>query len=258
MSLATTRSTKTVFALSLVVFSQVVSIASAGCGGGIGGGGFHRPPARAYGQSRSYTPAYRPVARPQYQPAPQYHSAPQPAIRVVQTRPVSQPVRQPVQQQLIQQPVAQQPVQQPQQVAQQPVQQQSAATTPAPVSQQPTQTAQQNATQSALAFLANEPAQQQTQPQESTASHVGSWKATTAGGATVTLNLNDDGQFSWVAQNNGKTSQFGGRFTIENGTLTLARSSDNQKLAGKMTFSGSGFNFLLNGAKDGGLNFQQS
>ena len=72
------------------------------------------------------------------------------------------------------------------------------------------------------------------------------------------LNLNNDGQFSWVAQNNGKTSQFGGRFTLENGTLTLARSSDNQKLAGKMTLSASGFNFLLNGAKDGGLNFQQS
>ena len=91
------------------------------------------------------------------------------------------------------------------------------------------------------------------------AGHVGQWKASMASGATVELTLQADGSFSWVATSSGKTSSFQGNYTVDGGSLTLVRSSDNQKLAGSLTPLGSGgMNFKLNGAKDTGLNFERS
>jgi hypothetical protein len=87
--------------------------------------------------------------------------------------------------------------------------------------------------------------------------HVGTWQAKTPKNAIVTLTLNADGSFSWLADNNGKNSRFDGNFTVADGKLTLSRTSDNQKLAGQFTLSGSRFNFRLDGAKDSGLDFSR-
>lgn len=159
----------------------------------------------------------------------------------------------------------------PQQQSQQPVQPQQR---PVARSQQPaTQPAQHpapesspmsQAQQSALAALGG---MEETLPLETAApveqaplsSHVGQWKATLGNGATVELTLQADGSFVWVANSQGKTSSFEGSYSLENGSLTLVRSSDNQKLAGQFTpTSDGGMNFRLNGAKDAGLTFLRS
>jgi uncharacterized protein (TIGR03066 family) len=86
---------------------------------------------------------------------------------------------------------------------------------------------------------------------------VGVWTAKLANGARVQLSLQADGKFSWTATNqSGRQSTFSGSYSIGGGNLTLTRSTDNQKLAGTMTQSGTNaFNFKLAGAKDSGLNF---
>ena len=87
--------------------------------------------------------------------------------------------------------------------------------------------------------------------------HVGTWQAKTPNNAVVTLTLNADGSFSWLADNNSKISRFDGNFTVADGKLTLSRSSDNQKLAGQFVLSDNSFNFRLDGAKDTGLDFSR-
>ncbi len=93
------------------------------------------------------------------------------------------------------------------------------------------------------------------QPQQP--SHVGTWTASLPNGARVQLTLQASGAFRWIATNrSGTNSTFEGSYTVSNGSLTLVRSNDNQKLAGNMTSSSNtAFNFKLNGAKDAGLNF---
>ncbi len=100
-------------------------------------------------------------------------------------------------------------------------------------------------------------AQAPAQNQAQTPDHVGSWTANLANGARVQLQLQADGAFSWSATNrSGTTSTFQGTYAAGNGSLTLIRSSDNQKLAGAMTSTGpNSFNFKLSGTKDSGLNF---
>ncbi len=90
-----------------------------------------------------------------------------------------------------------------------------------------------------------------------TPSEVGTWTATLSNGARVQLQLQADGTFNWVATNQtGRASSFSGSYSIAGGSLTLVRSTDNQKLAGTMTQNGSNaFNFKLAGANDNGLNF---
>ena len=86
---------------------------------------------------------------------------------------------------------------------------------------------------------------------------MGSWIATLSNGAQVRLTLQADGRFNWVATNkSGQTSTFQGAYTFGNGSLTLVRSNDNQKLSGSVTLAGNqSFTFKLSGAKDNGLNF---
>lgn len=230
------------FVLALVMLSNVSGLALAckGRGGGYRGG--YRAPSRSYGYAAPpvcHRPMYPPVIRQPFQQPPVQSARP---ISISPQAPFQAGPTQPVQ--------------------------------PAPRNQQAPQVTQQpnnrqNGSSSALALLGgqsnSQPAQrqplqqqpQQQQPQQQQLQHVGSWTASTATGATITLNLNGNGAFNWVANSNGKTSRFDGQFTIADGTLTLARSSDNQKLSGRMTFSGNGFNFKLNGANDGGLNFSQ-
>lgn len=88
--------------------------------------------------------------------------------------------------------------------------------------------------------------------------HIGQWKATLGNGSTVELTLAADGAFVWVANSNGKTSSFQGSYTVDGQSLTLVRSSDNQKLAGTLTAINGGMNFKQHGGKDAGLNFVRS
>lgn len=89
--------------------------------------------------------------------------------------------------------------------------------------------------------------------------HIGQWSASLQNGSKVQLTLQPNGSFTWVATSGEKVSSFEGSYTVSNGSLTLVRSSDNQKLIGSITPSGSSsFTFKLTGAKDAGLNFSRS
>jgi hypothetical protein len=175
---------------------------------------------------------------------------------------------QPVQQQLVQQqPIAQQqlvpqqqqvPVQ-PQTAPQQPATpvQQPAAVQPqqaAPVQQQAPANAQTSALQALGGFAPPQTAQVQTP------AHVGNWSATLGNGASVQLVLQADGSFSWSATNkSGNASTFQGSYTVGNGSLTLTRANDSQRLAGSMTTtSNNAFSFKLAGNNAAGINFTRS
>ena len=92
---------------------------------------------------------------------------------------------------------------------------------------------------------------------EATPEHIGSFRATLPSNVTIELSLNGSGTFSWVVRNNGKTSQFSGQYRLTDGRLTLVRSNDLQKMAGKLTLGPSGFTFQLDGANNAGLDFKK-
>jgi hypothetical protein len=101
------------------------------------------------------------------------------------------------------------------------------------------------------------PSEAPTQAASEQPSYVGEWVASLANGSRVQLSLKSDGNFLWTAANkDGKASSFQGSFTISDGSLSLARSSDNQKLSGSMATTGpNGFSFQLAGAKAPALEF---
>lgn len=88
---------------------------------------------------------------------------------------------------------------------------------------------------------------------------IGSWVAQLANGASVRLNLQADGQFSWTATNAaGSTTSFSGRFTIAPEGLSLIRSGDNQTLSGATMLNGSdAFSFRLQGSNMPNLEFRR-
>tara|TARA_R110002073_G_scaffold65408_8_gene163350 strand:+ start:363 stop:728 length:366 start_codon:yes stop_codon:yes gene_type:complete len=88
--------------------------------------------------------------------------------------------------------------------------------------------------------------------------HVGNWKVNLPGNQSVELVLADDGKFSWTATKEGKSNSFSGQYRLENGQLTLVRSNDLQQMSGQWTGSEGNFTFKLDGATNGGLNFQRS
>lgn len=89
--------------------------------------------------------------------------------------------------------------------------------------------------------------------------HVGSWNVSLPGEQSVSLELNSDGSFVWVASKSGKTSQFAGQYRLDGGSLTLVRSQDLQKMEGTWTASqNGGFVFRVGGGTNGGLNFTRS
>ncbi|MCS7467755.1 hypothetical protein NZK35_13975 [Stieleria sp. ICT_E10.1] len=90
-----------------------------------------------------------------------------------------------------------------------------------------------------------------------TPDHIGSFRATLPSNVTIELNLNGSGTFSWVVSNNGKTSQFSGQYRVTDGRLTLVRSNDLQKMAGKLTLGPNGFTFQLDGTNNAGLDFKK-
>ena len=239
-----TRSRNTLLVAAITFSSAIagISTAEAGCHGS-------RGYSRGY-SSHNYHRHHHNYgyASPQYS-----YAQPQPihAVRSVQ----------PVQQQFVQpQPLAQQqlapqqqqvPVQQP--IA--PVQPQVAPQQQAPV-QQPQAPA--NTQTSALQALGGFTPPQTAQVP--TPAHVGNWTATLGNGANVRLVLQADGSFSWSATNKaGNASTFQGSYAVGNGSLTLTRGTDSQRLAGSMTTSGNNaFSFKLTGNSAAGINFTRS
>jgi hypothetical protein len=74
-------------------------------------------------------------------------------------------------------------------------------------------------------------------------------------GATIRLSLNTDGSFAWVVTTkDGKTSNFQGRFTVNGGSLTLAR-TDNTKLEASVTPTTTGFSLKMVGQNATPLSF---
>ena len=266
-----TRLTKTsLFAVLglTVAFAGATDALACGRGGGGYRGGYGGYRGNYGGYGRYVQPVYRPaIGRP---PVVQ-----QPVTPVAQQPPFGQPG--PVQPQAIQpQGLPQQPIQ-PQAVQPQAVQQQAVQTaqsqqapantapaTSAPVTTAPaTATQPQDAGQTALDLLSNFGGVETTPvdspaPQPQAFNGVGNWSATLSNGATVQLDMRNDGSFTWTANKSGKQSTFSGTFSLNGQSLTLTR-SDSQKLSGNLLSpNANGFTFKLDGVKDNGLQFSRS
>ena len=89
---------------------------------------------------------------------------------------------------------------------------------------------------------------------------MGNWTATLGNGAHVQLILQADGNFRWSATNKaGIASSFSGRFMVGNGSLTLIRDNDSQRLEGSMTNdSQNNFSFKVAGMNTAAINFTRN
>ncbi len=242
-----TLSTKTLLAATMTLAALAVAQdVQAGCHGRRGGyGGGYRGhyinrsshyPSYPSGYGYGYSQPAPPISTlPPQQIAPQQQFAPQ--------QPVGQPQQQFAPQQQITQPQTAAPQQQtaPQQTA------------PAPAQ---TGNVQLTALQALGGFAPPQSAPVQTQ----TPANVGNWTATLGNGANVRLILQADGNFSWSATNKaGAASSFSGRFTMGNGSLTLIRGNDSQRLEGTMTNNGqNAFSFKVAGNNAAAINFTRN
>lgn len=132
-----------------------------------------------------------------------------------------------------------------------------APNTAAPVNS-PAVDAQQSALQALGGFAPPQTAVQPTVSAQLTLA--GSWTASLPNAARVQLVLQADGNFSWTAINkDGQSSIFQGSYVIENGSLSLTRSNDGQRLNGSMTLNGENtFTFKLSSAQSSSLDFVRS
>ena len=85
----------------------------------------------------------------------------------------------------------------------------------------------------------------------------GVWTAQLANGSRVQLSLQADGNFSWTAVNkDGQSSVFQGTYAMQNGSMSLTRGNDGQKLDGTLTLtSANTFRFQLIAAQSASLDF---
>lgn len=225
--------------------------------GGYGGGYVrHSSPSYNYAPSYGYSQPVQTLPAPQPQPLvqPQQQFAPQQTV-APQGQFAQQPAGIPQQQQFA--------PQQQQQIAQQqnPTPQQQTA--PQQTAPSPTQTgnAQMSALQALGGFAPPQSAPTQSAPvQNETPGYVGTWTAKLGNGSTVRMTLQPDGSFSWNATNKaGNVSSFSGQFTVGNGSLTLIRANDSQKLEGSMTTSNqNAFSFKVAGNNAAAINFSRS
>ncbi len=262
-------SSKTLMLAAVITLGALAAAqdAQAGCHGSRGGygggyrGGYGGGYVRHSSPSYNYAPSYRYSQPVQTLPAPQPQQFVQPQQQFAPQQTVAP------QDQFAQQPagVPQQQFapQQQQQIAQQqnPAPQQQ----PAPQQTAPAPTQAGNAQMSALqalgGFAPPQTAPTQSAPvQNQTPSYVGTWTATLGNGSTVRMTLQADGNFSWSATNKaGNVSSFSGQFTVGNGSLTLIRGNDSQKLAGSMTTSNqNAFSFKVAGNNTAAINFSRS
>ena len=94
-------------------------------------------------------------------------------------------------------------------------------------------------------------------PQTQQPAFTGTWTASLSNGARVQLLLQADGNFNWTAVNkDGQSSSFQGTYSLDNGSLSLNRSTDGQKLSGSLTnSSANSFSFKLADAQSSSLDF---
>jgi tetratricopeptide (TPR) repeat protein len=88
----------------------------------------------------------------------------------------------------------------------------------------------------------------------------GRWIATAAGGTTIRLTIDANSKFVWSVTARGRTDEFSGKFSTDQGVLTLIRDQDKSTLIGSITFLEPGFRFKLEGGGDDdpGLEFRPS
>ena len=134
----------------------------------------------------------------------------------------------------------------------------------APINAAPVNPAIMNAQQSALQALGGfappdaVAAQAATDPQAAPQmSLAGVWTAQLANGSRVQLSLQTDGNFSWTAVNkDGQSSVFQGTYAMQNGSMSLTRGNDGQKLDGTLTLtSANTYRFQLTAAQSASLDF---
>jgi hypothetical protein len=89
-------------------------------------------------------------------------------------------------------------------------------------------------------------------------SHAGTWTVNLAGNQSVTLVLGEQGDFTWTAIKEGKSSSFSGQYRLEGERLTLVRSSDLQQMIGSFSGNASQRTFKLEGDTTSGLTFSRS
>jgi tetratricopeptide (TPR) repeat protein len=89
----------------------------------------------------------------------------------------------------------------------------------------------------------------------------GTWTAQPNADTAITLTVDDAGRFTWKVARQGKDQQFGGKFTFENGILTLVQDQTSNTMVGKVTWQDEKhLNFKVMGAGPGdpGLTFAKS
>ena len=88
---------------------------------------------------------------------------------------------------------------------------------------------------------------------------VGNWKASRDDGSSFSLDLTGDAKYRWQFQQNGKTQEFSGAYSVADGLLIL-KQGDSPMLVGQVTSAGDNqFNFKLagNNPSDPGLTFSK-
>jgi tetratricopeptide (TPR) repeat protein len=87
------------------------------------------------------------------------------------------------------------------------------------------------------------------------------WSADAPAGAKITVAFTGEDRFTWKVDKDGKTHEFAGRFTFDNGILTLVQDQNNNTMVGNVTWQDdSHFNFkVINGPPDDhGLSFTKA
>jgi hypothetical protein len=88
---------------------------------------------------------------------------------------------------------------------------------------------------------------------------VGTWKASPAPGTTIALTAGADGGFQWNVTTQGKTQPIQGKYTYDNGVLTMTQPSGDA-LVGKVTWQDDNhfvFQAMGGGPSDPGLTFSK-
>jgi hypothetical protein len=88
---------------------------------------------------------------------------------------------------------------------------------------------------------------------------VGSWKATPGPGVEISVNLQNDGKFTWSFSEGAQKQSFNGKYVQQGDSLILTRDQDGQKMDGTVTKQADGFRFRLKNTdpNDPGLDFKK-
>ena len=79
------------------------------------------------------------------------------------------------------------------------------------------------------------------------APHLGVWRTLLPNRVMIVLSLDEAGTFSWRVHNEGRVTEFDGRYEIEAGRLSLIRARDDEQMNGRWLETARGFEFHLDG-----------